>query len=1081
MRPLFSHSAGRALLTLGFLLWLCAGAQAQVLDRFKIGKHSMTKQQPFTPHYHGQFPPTTLVQMANLIDIVEEGLHDDGILTIQQPSVWGQARMTLYRRDFEKTMKDDLKNFAIVLSARTARSDQAAFENLTSLSSSLSKPGTAPTAPAANITFDKTDLKTKLLDNDKMFQLLNSAFQKLDDKIAGKLGVEPTVYLDEKKRYLEHLNQIRRINLGDDNADSAGYGMFLVRMPASILPGEKTRENHGAQMMFTARHEFEPAFTARTFRNLVINDLIDHLTPVLYDIVLHDRMKEIGAKVDAGIVAKLRTLKADNDATEMQNEKRLVRKLAIYKKHEPALAALNMNEYKPLLQGVAFRKSAIPSGSVRSVSVAGEQYPIAPSQLPYVFGQANLALLAELIRETQDNEFAHAAEIRGILRRHLESAYDLMERGTGDPNTVIPLANKALLNDISKRFRSQDFGADGVSFNTHYKELFKKSLNDELRYTPLGALCWAIAVDASLLNDRLRDEIRRADGCNGFHCVTPVEHLYFHWPASRCTDSESIDSEQAFRDYVTKRWPIVIFAQDPVVDQQNIADAYSLQRELRFAVAYSFANGKINFNQMQQFMRKISQESETIALNRTVTAFSHGNDTFGWRFSPRYQNPPPEKTNLHVLGNMIVRGGPPRDFQLKHSKLEAGQRELTAIMLMPSFLNRVKIDVTGNWFKLTNPDDLRITTGRMLEQGRRVKQLTETNTVCDAHKYRPEDVQRLLVRLKQIDKMLPMQTHDVPIPYENNLGGFELFGQGNTALVPKLIGYEGVNVIDDKKGVDIFVYGKNFSIHETRVVAGGIALDPGDPPTVAADGGADGKSKGVSGTETRPAPAWSTKPMVEILSREVIRITIPSNANVSTDSHHDHRTESHRFVEVYVATPNGISNKLQVQATPASSKPPVPAPKVYSLKSKAIATDATWKLDREAKKFVLVPNPLFAPNDLVLNWDGPKGMASQSIYVRLKIVMPNKKVDVIDFNTLDHGKAFTFKDAAAIISGSDVQRAFVARLGLYAEELPQTLELEASVTIWHVTDKKCDIASQVDLNEKLAIRVAIQNERGGAQ
>jgi hypothetical protein len=27
------------------------------------------------------------------------------------------------------------------------------------------------------------------------------------------LGVDPTVYLDEKKRFLEHLNEIRRISL----------------------------------------------------------------------------------------------------------------------------------------------------------------------------------------------------------------------------------------------------------------------------------------------------------------------------------------------------------------------------------------------------------------------------------------------------------------------------------------------------------------------------------------------------------------------------------------------------------------------------------------------------------------------------------------------------------------------------------------------------------------------------------------------------------------------------------------------------------------------------------------------------
>src|SRR5436309_10539976 len=36
-----------------------------------------------------------------------------------------------------------------------------------------------------------------------------------------------------------------------------------------------------------------------------------------------------------------------------------------------------------------------------------------------------------------------------------------------------------------------------------------------------------------------------------------------------------------------------------------------------------------NFNQMNTFRRQIEQSSDTIALNRTVTGYSHGNDVFG--------------------------------------------------------------------------------------------------------------------------------------------------------------------------------------------------------------------------------------------------------------------------------------------------------------------------------------------------------------------------------------------------------------------------------------------------------------------
>src|SRR5207302_464417 len=100
------------------------------------------------------------------------------------------------------------------------------------------------------------------------------------------------------------------------------------------------------------------------------------------------------------------------------------------------------------------------------------------------------------------------------------------------------------------------------------------------------------------------------------------------------------------------------FAIDPVVDQQNIADAFSRHRELQLALAFAFASGNVNFNQMMRFQRRLEMDAETIALNRTVTGFAHGNDSFGWRFTPRFQTPPEEKNNLVVLANMLYRTGP---------------------------------------------------------------------------------------------------------------------------------------------------------------------------------------------------------------------------------------------------------------------------------------------------------------------------------------------------------------------------------------------------------------------------------------
>ena len=102
---------------------------------------------------------------------------------------------------------------------------------------------------------------------------------------------------------------------------------------------------------------------------------------------------------------------------------------------------------------------------------------------------------------------------------------------------------------------------------------------------------------------------------------------------------------------------MITFALEPVTDQQNIEDAYTRRRDLQLAVAFALSSGQISFNQAMQFTRTLQYEAQTIALNQTVAAFAHGNDTFGWRITPRYQTPPDE-SNLRTVTNLLLRGGP---------------------------------------------------------------------------------------------------------------------------------------------------------------------------------------------------------------------------------------------------------------------------------------------------------------------------------------------------------------------------------------------------------------------------------------
>jgi hypothetical protein len=93
----------------------------------------------------------------------------------------------------------------------------------------------------------------------------------------GKLMIEPTLIEDQKKRYLDHLHHLRRINEGDDNADAPSYALNLMRIPISVLSGGCTQTSYGAECTLTATPHLPDNLLPQTFRNLVVNDLVDLL------------------------------------------------------------------------------------------------------------------------------------------------------------------------------------------------------------------------------------------------------------------------------------------------------------------------------------------------------------------------------------------------------------------------------------------------------------------------------------------------------------------------------------------------------------------------------------------------------------------------------------------------------------------------------------------------------------------------------------------------------------------------------------------------------------------------------------
>ena len=380
-----------------------------------------------------------------------------------------------------------------------------------------------------------------------------------------------------------------------------------------------------------------------------------------------------------------------------------------------AQLASNNREIDRIKFDTSLNKIALPS--IRS---AKQFYPLAPRELISFFLDENIYTLASDAADASRTLWVRASDVRNYLRHTLDTAYYAMAYSTEQsPGTLPPLADTAFIQLVRNAIYERDFsepnedvGPPGLK--TLYKILVTRlaESRQNIRQNAIGALCWAIAVDAAILDGAIHHDAHKVFLAKGIACDA-LEGTHFYFPNNVPNDV----GKAIFCDYVKQRWPIITFSLDPVTDQQNIADSFNLKRDLQLALSFAFATGQISFSQLSTFRRQIEQSSDTIALNRTVTSFSHENDIFGFRFTPRFQNPPNQRTNIGVIASQLWGGGPGPDYQTKKSKLEPGMRELTAVLLIPTFLPTMRMDITGNWFKLVDPEHLVFHTRRMMERG----------------------------------------------------------------------------------------------------------------------------------------------------------------------------------------------------------------------------------------------------------------------------------------------------------------------------------------------------------------------------
>ena len=889
-------------------------------------------------------PPATpsdpcVEDLAARIDWLEHHLDCYGSIVAKQPDVWGQSRLTRHRVEYEEQMRRQLGLFTERTSAAIRTSDQAFLGMALAVQSASGRRRTTQEVAVPEAVGSASVINSI----QGLIPTTNEAAGRADPIVIARtapfgfpqnpvgyrfdeepLALEPTVHLDQLSRYLNHLNELRRVNEGDDTADSPGYALNLVRIPVSVFPGGRTKKGHGAEITVIAEPYLGDDLLPTTFKNLVINDLVDMIAPALTWCV-NDRDCRAWATTITAVSAGSPTAMPSHPAPR-----------------QGVMAAM---------QSLKAKLPTIAPSTAPSVKTRRARLPIPFSQLADVSGIEQIAVL---IRDTHTALANHPAttpcvgylDVRGYLAEELEAAWDFLALdGRTHIWQELPAWNLAALvrgrhaRDLAAA-RCRFFSSVGTGEEPSIELISSERTNGTAAADPAGVCCeggqpatpicrtttavlaWGILVESALLNERLADDIRESATARGHGTPIADSAGPFYGP------DPAPEARAAFNDYVRCRWPIRVFALDPVSGEQNIDDSFSRRRELQIVMAMASASGRINMQAMQRYTRRLELDIASVALNKTSVGFSHGSDTFGWRFYPRVQSPPTRGT-LATLGE-TVRGGPTTDGDLMQRQLEPGQRECTAMIVMPSFVPWVTLDVRTNWFSLTHPKATDPGMQQTLVLSRSVKAMQSSAAACSrcAHFYRDGELPRMLRRVDQLERELPLQTLQAQIPYENTAGGFELFNSGVTDLAPELMGWYGAPGIDPAGTTSLFLVGKGFSVHDTSIIAGGrparftllsrevlrVDIPAGVAtliqPLCSVDTAALARRPGlvlVSATEPLPAPGTPAPPAIVA---DGCGACGPGASDLCLVD-----CNRREVVDVHLATPYGVTSHLLVPVT----------------------------------------------------------------------------------------------------------------------------------------------------------------------
>lgn len=236
--------------------------------------------------------PTPVEELAKKLDTLEKHIDKTGSIVVKAPDVWGESRLMSHRGDVETQLRARLNTFEVTTNAIQSTREAAFLAGALSLQQQVT--GTNQALP--------TTTADSLIDNPSAASngniLPRSGFERVTAEgkaVSGTPNVqlEPVVALDQLNRYLNHLNELRRLNEGDDITDSPGYALNLIRIPVSVLPGRQTERGYGAEVQITVDPYISDEILPLAFRDFVTNGVVNRISADVMDIASTVDIQEV--------------------------------------------------------------------------------------------------------------------------------------------------------------------------------------------------------------------------------------------------------------------------------------------------------------------------------------------------------------------------------------------------------------------------------------------------------------------------------------------------------------------------------------------------------------------------------------------------------------------------------------------------------------------------------------------------------------------------------------------------------------------------------------------------------------------